>query len=366
VPVPVWLRLSFAFVLLCAVGVAGWYLGHSPHGDWDAWAIWNLRARFLHRGGDHWTAAFSPLLPWTHPDYPLLLPGAIARGWAYAGGETTFVPLLIACLFGVATVALLMAALALLRDPTQGYLGGLVLLATPYFVELTTAQCADVPLGFFFLASVALFEAHDRGHGTARRLPLAAGVLTALAAWTKNEGALFLVATLIVRLVSAVRRPGRAALRELGALALGLLPVVLVLIYFKLRLAPVNDLVEGQGAHATRDRLLDGSRYVLIVEYFLLALISLGPGAVVVLAVYRRLLDRAPRPRVPHAPAVLALMLAGYALVYLTTPYDIAWHLSDSVHRLFMQLWPTALLAFFLATATPEEARGPFAVSARP
>jgi hypothetical protein len=50
-------------------------------------------------------------------------------------------------------------------------------------------------------------------------------------------------------------------------------------------------------------------------------------------------------------------MLAGYAVVYLTTPNDLAWHLSDSVHRLLMQLWPSALLALFLNTATPEEAR---------
>ena len=46
---------------------------------------------------------------------------------------------------------------------------------------------------------------------------------------------------------------------------------------------------------------------------------------------------------------VLLLMLVGYAFVYLTTPQGLAWHLDASVHRLLMQLWPTGLLAFFLA-----------------
>jgi hypothetical protein len=372
---PARLRLAFGFVLLCAVGVSGWYLGQSPHGDWDAWAIWNLRARFLYRGGEHWTTAFSPLLPWTHPDYPLLMPAAVARGWTCAGADTTLVPRLIACLFGAATVGVLMSVLALLRSPSQGYLGGLVLLATPYFIELTTAQYADVPLGFFFLASVALFEIHDRG-GASLRLPWLAGLFTALAAWTKNEGSLFLAATVLVRLLAIVRppawekgsgvvsTPGRKRLpTPVFAFVLGMLPVVGVLIYFKLRLAPVNDLVAGQGWQATRDRLLDVRRYALIAWYFLQALVRIGPGAVVVLAGYRFLLGRAPRqanrPRLSHAPAILGLMLAGYAFVYLTSPNELAWHLSDSVHRLFMQLWPTALLAFFLTTATPEEAAVP-------
>jgi hypothetical protein len=336
-------------VLLCALGVAGWYLAHRPHGKWDAWAIWNLRARFLHRGGEHWTAAFSPLLPWTHPDYPLLLPGAVARGWSYAGEETTLVPRLIAVLFGAATIGLLMSTLTRLRDTSQGYLGGLVLLATPYFLELTTDQYADVPLAFFFLASAALWEIQDR-QGSGIRLPLLAGLLTALAAWTKNEGMLFLAVAVLVRLRGGARR-------ELAAFLVGALPVVLVLAYFKLHLAPVNDLIGGQGVRATLERLADVRRYGLIAWFYLVALVSIGPGLAVVLAVYRLLLGGAPlRPGRGHTPAVLALMLAGYAVVYLTTPNELAWHLSDSVHRLFMQLWPSALLAVFLGTATTEAA----------
>ena len=58
-----------------------------PHGRWDAWLIWNMHARFLYRGGDHWREAFASGLDWSHWDYPLLLPLSIARGWTYTGGE---------------------------------------------------------------------------------------------------------------------------------------------------------------------------------------------------------------------------------------------------------------------------------------
>ena len=35
---------------------------NNPHGFWDAWAIWNLRAKFLVRSGDQITSAFSELI----------------------------------------------------------------------------------------------------------------------------------------------------------------------------------------------------------------------------------------------------------------------------------------------------------------
>src|SRR3984885_12983220 len=45
-----------------------------PVGAWDAWALWNLRAKFLSGPGGAWRYALSPLISNSHPDYPLLLP----------------------------------------------------------------------------------------------------------------------------------------------------------------------------------------------------------------------------------------------------------------------------------------------------
>jgi len=44
----------------------------------------------------------------------------------------------------------------------------------------------------------------------------------------------------------------------------------------------------------------------------------------------------------------------GYFAVYLITPYDLVWHLSHSLGRLFLQVWPSALFLFFLAIKGPE------------
>ncbi|CAB1074541.1 hypothetical protein D1AOALGA4SA_2360, partial [Olavius algarvensis Delta 1 endosymbiont] len=50
-----WLKNLFLILLIFSVGsfLLKTY-GDSPHGKWDAWAIWNFRARWLFRGGDQW------------------------------------------------------------------------------------------------------------------------------------------------------------------------------------------------------------------------------------------------------------------------------------------------------------------------
>ena len=52
---------------------------NNPQGNWDAWSIWNLRARFLAAGGIVAHRAWSPLLSSTHPEYPLLTSAFVAR-----------------------------------------------------------------------------------------------------------------------------------------------------------------------------------------------------------------------------------------------------------------------------------------------
>lgn len=106
-----------------------------PHGNWDAWAIWNLRAKMLVGRSNDLGAVFSPELGWSHVDYPLLVPGIVARSWIMVGATTPAVPIAVAALFAVATVGLLASALWMLRGPTIALLGGGLLLGTSAFVR---------------------------------------------------------------------------------------------------------------------------------------------------------------------------------------------------------------------------------------
>ena len=156
------LTAAFAMALCAALYSAILRAIAHPHGEgWDAFAIWNLHARFLFRGGEHWRDGFSALIPWSHPDYPLLLPSAVAHFWSILGHEQTAVPASIGIAFTFSTVALLFSSLDKLRGRASALLGGLALLSTPFFVEQGSSQYADVPLSFFFLATIAFLHLYE-------------------------------------------------------------------------------------------------------------------------------------------------------------------------------------------------------------
>jgi hypothetical protein len=148
------LSISFYIALTLIVMVFIFLSLKDPHGGYDGWEIWNMHARFMFRGGDHWRDYLSEIFHYSHPDYPLLISASIARCWQYIGSDTVIIPILLSMFFTFATVGLIFSSIAVLRSKSQGLLAGLILLATPFFVTNGATQYADIPLGFFFLATV--------------------------------------------------------------------------------------------------------------------------------------------------------------------------------------------------------------------
>ncbi|MDI1336391.1 MAG: glycosyltransferase family 39 protein [Lacunisphaera sp.] len=341
--------VRWTFVAACALAlfstVAAWRV--EPYGSWDGWALWNMKARFLYRGGSAgYSQMVQPPLTWTHPDYPLLVPASVARSWAYTGSDSPFATGLVATVFGVATLGLLVAGVHRLRNRLIALTGGLVLLGTPFFVRFSSNEHADIPVGFFMLAATVLLGiARDEGD---RGVLFLAGLATGLAAWTKNEGLLFCVVLgLVFSTTQLVTKRWRNLPPLLGGLALALLPVL----WFKFALAPPNDIMAGQHADGLA-KLADWSRHQIILKAWWRDLPKFGewyslPFLVMLLHLLgpvRGWFDR----RTVVTGAILLLMLAGYYTVYLLSPYDLAWHLDSSLVRLLMQVWPVAVFLWCL------------------
>jgi hypothetical protein len=362
------LVLAFAITLVCAAAAFTGLSAAAPHGAWDAWMNWNLRARLIFRGGADWQAAFSPLLEWSHPDYPLLVQGSVVRAWVYHGGETLAGPAMLAFLFTFATFALLTSAVAVFRGRAQGLLAGLVLFATPFFLFHGISQYGDVPVGFFFLATLVLAALHQRhGEHTGAFLVLA-GLTAGLAAWTKNEGILFLAALVLSAVMTAGRSEGGRRLGSEGrAFALGLLPMLVVVGLFKLHLAPPNDLMSALGSGEILHRVTEPGRYALVAKAFATGILGFGANGLVsgvwLLVAYGLCVGVRPghaRTRwFRLAAAALVLMLVGHAAVFVVTAEDVARLLNSSLERLLLQMWPATLFACFMVLATPGEASSP-------
>lgn len=372
--------LSGAFaVSLCAAFYAAAMrtFAHAHIDGWDAFAIWNLHARFLLLGGAHWRDGFTALIPWSHPDYPLLLPAAIAHFWSYLGHDDPRVPAAIGFVFTFATVGVLFSSLSMLRGRTSAMLATIALVATPAFIEQGTAQYADVPLSFFYLAAIVLLCLSDYWVTNNLSGPTGLLVLTGLAAgfaaWTKNEGLLFLVILVaLLLLLLALRKtgqpspryPGRQNLKDwtsLVPLVASTIPFLLLILWFKHSLVPLGDLLSDPGSWL--HKVLSPSRYWIVVQWYAKAFLRFGhwlviPGTIPLLALYlvARKGGSEPSLGIRTSTLALTLTLAGYFGIYLITPNDIYWQLRFSLTRLFLQVWPSFIFLVFLVVRVAPEA----------
>jgi len=362
------LALLFGVAVLIAVIVFVIRVMRTPDGFWDAWAIWNLRARFFVRVPGDLALALSPELGWnTHQDYPLMLPGLTAQAWSVAGYEWLAAPAILGGLFALGVTATLTSGVTLLRGAVTGVTAGLVLLGTSAFLRMASHQVADVPLATFALMASVLvavtIEQPDRPVGP---LLVLAGVIASMGAWTKNEGILHAVALMTALFFFQSRStPLTDRVRQLGWFASGALPIVALLTYFKLAYAPPNDLVKDSSVIEIIRRAAAFPRYQMVLGALwqrvqqvndwnsFLALLPLF------LIGFRRRQPFPPAGRVALAAALL--VLGGFVAVYLLTPRDLDWHLRTSMDRVLMQWWPSFIFATFLALPSPEAHRLPLA-----
>lgn len=326
----------------------------TPHGTWDAWAIWNLRARFLFLGQPViWQDAFSRDLAYSHPDYPLLLPLSVSRAWAFAGTDATLVPVVLAAVFAGATAALVGVSLARARTPAQGFLAATAVLASPVFLKWAPSQIADVPLGLYMLITfVMMWRATTSDAG--RFWWVLAGVSASLAAWTKNEGAVFLALFMLVSIVWLLRKSGRAASKDIASLAAGAGVGVAALLALKLRFPAPNDLANALDLASATARVADLDRVQFVLESVGREL-WLGGGAyvgVLPLLVAYAVVAGVRRPEGAPAVALLVVLLqiAAYTIVYVVTPHDLRWHLNTSLDRVMLQIFPSAVWGIMMLT----------------
>jgi hypothetical protein len=338
---PLALAMIVALVVATSAMADGWEA--NPQGGWDAWSIWNLRARFLAEGTQP-QRAWAPELTWTHPEYPLLTSAFIARCWTYAGSIGDAAPIATSYLFFIALIAILAGGLAAWRGRSLGLLCGLVLLGSPSFLHEVIAQYADIPLACY-LAAATMFLLLDR--------PLVAGLFAGLAAWTKDEGILFLVVFLTV--IAIMRR------KHIWQVAAGAIQGAALTAVFKLALAPRVSVIFGGGVSAIVRRAVDPGRIGQVLAAFAHEFGAMGLGwyhpilPLIALAITLRF-ERNRQADMLLAGVIPTAMLAGSFCIFLITPFDVKWQLQTTLYRVIVQVWPSLLLFTFSGLCAPESA----------
>ena len=332
--------------------------------------LWASRARVLFESGgfgELYRAEFerrilvpSGLVPFfvQHPDYPPL--GPLLQTWIYAVADRVTwaenrVPLQ---LFGLATLLMVAGALSSrVRWPIAIGAAWLLLGSKPMHDALGSAYVDLVVAAGLLMATDAWLRL--RSSGETRWMALLASGL-ALALFAKHEGALIAVAFAAGVAVDLLRdrwrrpeglEPIRAP-RGWAFLWLALpLAAVLAVWLFNRAYGHDNDLVSqnqkgrpfwvlfvwqfGDRAPAVAtyfvERVLFVSSHARTIPLLLLLVLLARPAALL----------RGPA----LAPAVaLAAATAGYFIVFVGSPHDLAWHLDTAAGRVLFQLVPTATL----------------------
>ncbi|MEO8026309.1 MAG: hypothetical protein ABI823_07535 [Bryobacteraceae bacterium] len=350
-------------LLVAAVAGAGLFLldfqttsAANPSGEWDATAIWNLRARFLTGGSETWRRAVSAELGGhmtgaAHPGYPLFLSSFIAMQWISARSFTVAVPIAASLLFSLGLWVLLTAGLASRRSVALGALGGLLLVASEVFVSQAASQYSDLLQGLAFLAVLLLLEATNPAKP--ERMLLAAGLASGFAPWIKNEGLPVAIAAFAV----IGWKFGRRGLLWSG---IGALPGLFATLALKLVAEGRESMIPATIGEVFA-KIVDVSRWWQALMGFAKAVAEASSWwahpllltAVLIAALGLRPAEER-RARMWLWIPVAAAVAAEYGL-YLVTTAELAWHISTSVGRLLAQVWPALIWLALMQARVPEE-----------
>ena len=311
----------------------------SKYGSWDAFAMWNLHAKFFYHP-ELWKHLFTSKLSYSALDYPMMLPSIVAFFWNAVGSMSPYVPLLFA--YGVMLAIPLYTYFAL-RDEGLKWLSlvALVIFVTDNnFKQIATSQCADSLLSLLILM---VFVQCEKLKGLINNRAYLLGFICASCAWVKNEGLVFYLLFTVGFILSNYRH-----FPVLKKYFTGAIVPTIVLASFKLFFAPANDLISADNKQlfSLSVVLTDWSRYATICKFWLNTLVSnYIYGLILIFAAFvvnRRFFASMPA-------IIIALMLLGYFIIYLITPHDLGWHLYTSLYRVFQHIYPALIYLLLLS-----------------
>ncbi len=338
-------------------------------GGWDARYMWSLKAKFLFRSPEAWQGMFSPVISWSHGDYPLLWPGTLAWGWNWLGHESFLWPPWASLCFYISSVLILVWYLRTQVSPLAGWWGGtfFLLLIPPLFWSISLYT--DLPLAFFMTASTLMLLVALRA-GQAK-LFMVSGLMAGLAAWTKNEGMQFLaVLSVLLGGLTFLKRQRTSSQTRLGLLSfLGgiCLPLITVMI-LKIFFGKSGEYL-GSGrsiGEICRTIFSQRSDISLILRSFAIHGRNFaswkGLWCFFSFAGIVWFFKKNRNGFSGIIPVLILLLNSGYALAFLISPANLSWHLATAFQRLLVHTAPLALVFSFemltFRTRAPEKQGG--------
>ncbi len=187
-------------ILIIGASVPLWYQAHFyAYGGWDAWQVWNLKAKFIFLGAENWKNMFDPILWRSSPHYPLLFPLVNVWGWVFQSEAIYKVPVFSSYAYTILGLGLLYYSLKHLTQSVYAILIAFIFLSLPLLNKLSYSQYSDNIVGFYLLASFfSLIMAKTENN---KSFALLGGIFLGLLSFSKSEGYL---ASLVILFLTPV------------------------------------------------------------------------------------------------------------------------------------------------------------------
>jgi hypothetical protein len=320
-----------------------------PFGGWDAWQVWNFKAKVLFLGGENWKNIFAPDLWRTSPHYPLLLPLINVWGWLFVNRAADAGPLLTSFLFTALTTGLLFAALLKTTKNPFSILAALLLLTLPQFNVLATSQYCDIVVAYYILAGVYCLEQSWKTQN--KHYALLAGLFLGLLSFTKPEGLIaagLITVTGLPVLVLTVLPDQKLARSRCSLLLTGLILTAIPSFAFHALYSPGNQtFVNGL---TSAQKPADWERLQVILLSLGQELISMKWRGIWLLLLVGGVIGG--KRCFQNKNLLPGLFLFSYlsvitAYYFINTHFDIRWWLDVSLNRILLSVLPmTAFWTF--------------------
>ncbi|MBP9854415.1 MAG: glycosyltransferase family 39 protein [Candidatus Omnitrophica bacterium] len=324
-----------------------------PFGQWDAWALYNMKMKFLLFGADHWKDIFEKLHWYTQPDYPLLLPFINVYHFALSQTPQQTVPLITGVVFTMLIGWVIFGGLKQIMSSSVAFFASLLLLSNPFFIFQSTGQYADTILAYYLLASILCIQLTLLYSN--KPLAFLSGLMLGLMTFVKNEGiviAIILISIFIVYLVfkSVPKEEKNKWLLLIPFLMTGFLITASPTLILKLFLAPTNKDIFGLSV--IHMKFLNWDGFMILVHAFITEISQKRWTFIWFFIIFLFLVANKKLFYKECKIVILFLILYSFVLtiIYLTTVnFDLSWRIKSTLPRICYYLLPSLLYYAYYA-----------------
>lgn len=208
------LALGAACVIIGSAALVVFNALYWPFSDDDAVSIYATHSLHIYQAGE------LPDDEGLYDAYPMLLPLSYVYSYLLAGEVDEYAARIVVAALGVGTLAATFVLGRALYDMVAGLAAALLLALTPAYTRWASSGYTDIPTAFF--VTLAIWAAWWMAQDGSARSAFVFGVMTGLAAWSKNS-ALALGGSMALWIVYVLYlKKNSASLRLIFPLAAGL------------------------------------------------------------------------------------------------------------------------------------------------